>query len=127
MPRRSPTIRARWAAFRALPGILQAIGWGALVIVLALILLPGPARADLVIRNPQTGAELRLTNAPCTHAGTLAVIPVNLRAQFRRAVGVLRGETLEACWAEDGDQALLVFDDGTGLTMDLADFQDTAI
>lgn len=41
--RRRPTLRARWRTFRAaVPGILQAIGWGTIAIILALILLPGP-------------------------------------------------------------------------------------
>lgn len=45
MCHRKPTLRARWRLFRALPGIFQAIGWGSLLLLLALILFPGPARA----------------------------------------------------------------------------------
>lgn len=102
MCRRKPTARAVWRLFRAAPGIFQAIGWATLAIILALILLPGPARA--ADREARVGNDfVRVSEQPCTNARVLADIQAagEKAEDYRAASAQFRGEAFAGCWTPD--------------------------
>jgi hypothetical protein len=88
------------------------------------------ARADLMVKSQESGIELRLLDAPCTHAQTLAGIKEEWRPKFRNArIMDGRGTILHyGCWVEhDAEIAFIMFDDGSSTGMSLASFRDSSI
>jgi hypothetical protein len=108
--------------FRAMPGVVQ---FG---LVLALLLLALPAVAgDLVLKNKDTGSELRLMDSACTHGETLGHLKEEFRGQFKNArILDKRGFILfYGCWIDhDGETAFVMLQDGGSLGLPLAGFTD---
>lgn len=91
------------------------------------LVLASPAWADLVIRNKETGAELRLLETPCSHAGTLAVLKPEWRPKFKN-LRLTSGRDMHfGCWLEQGEVAVLIFEDGSTGEAQLAAFRDPSI
>lgn len=100
-----------------------------LIIGLCLAAVAPTSRADLVLSNDDGSKELRLYESLCTHAGTLGHIPVEFRARFQNARILDRKGTIEAygCWAEQDENVLIVFEDGTRTDFRLSKFKDPTI
>ena len=92
-------------------------------LILAATLAAGPALAALVMKAP--GAEMRLYDSPCVHAGVLGAIKPEHRKNFKKAGGFVRsGEKFYACWIEHEGHAVVVFEDGDQGAWPLARFRD---
>lgn len=115
-----------WRNFRDLPWIMQAGAWIAVAIVLMLV--AGPARADLVVRNRESGAELRLLDTQCSHGGTLGHIKPEWRAKFKnlRYRGA-DGQLHYGCWMQRGDTAIVMMEDGSGGGLPMAKLHDPSV
>jgi hypothetical protein len=118
-------LRRAWNAFRAMPAIVKAC---VLVILLSLGMMVD-AHADLVLRNDGNGAELRLLPSACSHAGTLALIREDRRAEFKDMRYLENGRIEHyGCWVDLGNgTALVLFEDGSMGQMKLAGFKETGV
>jgi hypothetical protein len=116
-------LRRTWSAFRAMPAIVKACF---LVILISLGMMVD-AHADMVLRNEASGAELRLLPSACSHAGTLALIREERRAEFKNMRYLENGQIQHyGCWVDLGNgTALVLFEDGSAGQMKLAGFKET--
>lgn len=69
---------------------------------------------------------IRLYDEPCNHAGTLAMIPPDLRPKFQKARADIGGQSWYACWmpTQDGQRAFVLFEDGDSVALPLAIFKE---
>lgn len=123
-------IHRAWRSFRALPKIVQ-LAAVLFVAILAMLLWPARAHAgDLVLKNKQTGAELRLLDTPCSHGETLAALKEEWRAKFKNVRIISAKGFIDAygCWIQHDEETVFVLlQDGSGLDFPLAAFSDPSI
>jgi hypothetical protein len=118
-------LRRAWNVFWASPVIFRACF---LVILLSFGMMVN-AYPDLVLRNEASGAELRLLPSACSHAGTLALIREERRAEFKNMRYLEKGRIEHyGCWVDLGNgTALVLFEDGSMGQMKLAGFKETGV
>lgn len=94
------------------------------------LLLAAPAYAgDLVMKIKESGIELRLYDAPCSHGGTLGLLKEEWRGKFRNARILNAKGFIEAygCWLEKDGTAIVIFDDGSNATLKMSVFSDPTV
>jgi hypothetical protein len=82
------------------------------IIAIALLLSWGGAYAtDMVMRQGEN--YVRLSDSPCVHGGTLAILSAEWRDKFKKAVASINGKAWFACWIlEDDGQVYVLYEDG---------------
>lgn len=122
------TLKRLWTSFRALPAVMQGGCWLVLAF-LGMLAWPAPAHAaDLAVRDKDSGAELRIMESACSHAGTLALIPADLRPQFKNARVLVNGMLkVYGCWSEVDDVAVIIYENGFFDTVPMKAFTDPMI
>lgn len=117
-----------WDDFCELPGIVR-FGVYLVVAIVLMLCFPSEAKADLVLHNDDKTQELRLYASLCTHAGTMAHIPAEFRARFQNARILDPKGTIQAygCWAEQDEDVLIVFEDGSRTDFRLSKLRESVI
>jgi hypothetical protein len=94
-------------------------------LLLTLALLAGSAHAQEAVVMREHGNTLRLYDAPCLHAGTLARIPEDKRPAFHKARAIIDGKIWFACWAPlaDSSEVLVVYEDGDVAQLSVSRFK----
>lgn len=99
-------------------------------LLMLLLVAANAFSGDLVARNKETGAELRLLDSPCSHGETLGVLREEWRAKFRNA-RILNGKGfIEAygCWLKQEDDTIVVIlQNGSARVFEAGAFSDPAI
>lgn len=97
-------------------------------LLLSLALVAASACAgEMVLKNRQTGAEIRLGEAPCTNEATIAEIKDEMVPRFRAATALVDGQTYQGCWTEDGGLAILFFENGERFVTRISAFRDPMV
>ena len=100
-------------------------------LALSLILAASPALAgDLVLKNKQTGAQLRLMDTTCSHAETMAHLKEEWRPKFKNARMLDAKGHIQfyGCWIQhDEDTAVIFLQDGGHIGLPLAAFSDPSV
>lgn len=93
------------------------------IIAIALLLSWGMTyAADMVVR--QGNNYVRISDSPCVHGGTLAILMPEWRDKFKKAVAVINGKTWFACWIlEDDGQGYVLYEDGDENRLPMAAFK----
>jgi hypothetical protein len=102
----------------------------ALFLGLCLAAVASPARAELLLLSGDGSQELRLYESKCTHAGTLAHIGPDHRANFKNARVLDPKATIIAfgCWIEaEPGVAFVWFENGQSTHFPLAKFKDPTV
>lgn len=96
--------------------------------VAALLCLPAFA-GELMMRNKENGAELRLYESQCSHAQTMALLNEEWRPKFKNArIRDPQGNILYACrLLVDEETVVLFVQDGSFTSLKLSDFSDPNI
>lgn len=79
--------------------------------VLLAALAVAPAFANNLIAYNGSDA-VHLSDAPCSNEQVLDKLPPQLRARFKAASAVLKGQSFAGCWRVMGNAAHLVYEDG---------------
>jgi hypothetical protein len=92
-------------------------------LIFAAIVAAGPAVAmELVAR--QGADEVRIFDGPCIHAGTMALIKPEDRAEFHKATGQFQGKPFYGCWRALPDGSVGVqWEDGDVGHLDRSEFK----
>lgn len=100
-------------------------------LICAALVAAGPALAgDLVLKNKDNGAELRLYETQCSHGETMALLKEEWRAKFKNArVRDERGHILfYGCWILHDEETVVVFlQDGSHIGLSRSAFTDPSI
>ncbi len=91
------------------------------LIVFLILLLAGPAWADLVARSGAN--ELRLSQANCDNPAVLAAVGPTLGAKMRAATARVEGEIYAACWVLYQGNVYVIYEDGDQSAIPLSAFK----
>lgn len=93
--------------------------------VAACVLTPATAaRYENDTMIARRGSEyIRLWEAPCNHAGTLAQIKPEYRELFKKARAMVAGQDLYACWISENGQVFIIFEDGDQTVVPVDEFK----
>lgn len=94
-------------------------------LLLSLAIAAAPAFAgDLLLKNRETGAELRLNSGPCVNATVLGELKDEWAPKFKAASAIVDGKKFGGCWIEDAGRAVLFFENGERFMAPLSKFSD---
>jgi hypothetical protein len=97
-------------------------------LICAALLCAAPSFAgDLVARDKDAQAELRLMESKCSHGGTLAQLKEEYRDQFKNARLIVGKTFIYACWIEKDGTAIVLLEDGTFMPVPMSAFSDPTI
>jgi hypothetical protein len=96
-------------------------------LILAAAMCSPAFAGDLVARDKDAGAELRLMESACSHGGTLAILKEEWRAKFKNARMFVGKEMTYACWVEKDGFAIVLLEDGTFIPVPMSAFSDPTI
>lgn len=95
----------------------------------ALLCAAGSSYAELMLKSSDGSQELRLYESICSHGETLSHIPQEFRDRFKNARVLDSKGTIEiyGCYASNEELALVVFEDGSRIVLELSKFRETTI
>lgn len=100
-------------------------------LIIAAVLAVGPAVAgDLVMKNTETGAQMRLLETQCSHGETLAALAEQWRPKFKNMRILSAKGFIEwyGCWIQhDEETVVVVLSDGSQRSFRAAAFSDPTI
>jgi hypothetical protein len=87
-----------------------------------------PALAgDLVLTADDSAAEMRLMTSACVNPSTLTMLRHEWRERFKAAHVTIGARAYAGCWIDDEGVAVILFENGEQVQIELAAFRSAAI